>query len=308
MNTLARTPSTMLECDTFRSLEDLLRPWAKTLIHERSFDKNWLLTILVALVWIGTIAAVAGTRSFDPENDQRALDIFFVCFIVLCASFLTINPGVAILSLWGIIWLVPTGVAFVMRSAFDVTNRVILWASLWLRRMARESLSHVRANVHHCTPANTVILVFQVLPLAPLMLMFLPLPLLYLAEWFMHMLLRGVLLLSDTIITPITTFKLYPLLSDYGSVTWMMSSLDMPVERTSMRTLLKRRVSQLLEGGKLGDLVRTGVIPSSPYCHLGQGPPRLGCVAIMPGESHNRILKVDRTNLSGGEASRDREV
>lgn len=292
-----------------KPVSSLLRPWAKKMLQDTVIDTVWYLTLLVALVWAVAIAAVVSTRKFDDGARSLGWEIFYVVAVVLGTSFVTINPGMAILWAWGIVWLIPTGLAFVFRSMFDAGNRLIQRLSLAMRRMVREWSAHLRASVARvrvgrwCSMRDTLVMVLQVLPLTPLLVLFIPLPLLCALTWCVHVILRLLLKISDLVIAPISTFKMYPVLSDYGSVTWKMGTLDMSVERSPMRTLLKRRVSKLLEVGKLGELVRGGVIPAGPYCHLRQGSPKLGCVAIAMDDTDTKILKVGRDIRSGSNDS-----
>lgn len=286
----------LLRGNAIRPLKDMLKPWVRSVVNERSFDSNWYLSVLVAIVWAAVIAATVVSLDYDGSKADITREIFGTVVVVLLASLVTTNPGAVIVAVWGALWLVPTGFAFATRSIFDITDRLIHRLNLYLRRMARESLSHFQASdrAEGLVNLKTVILIFQVLPLIPLFALFIPMPFLYFSIWVIHLSLRALLLVSDLIIAPASTFRLYPLLSDYGSVTWKMAHLDMSVERSSMRTMLKRRISKLMENGKLGDMVRNGVIPPSPYSHLGQGPPRLGCVALVTEESGDRVLKADR--------------
>lgn len=297
--------------------QDRLRPWARAYLEDKVFDTVWYLTLLVAIIWAGVIAAVVANLSYDENN--LGWSIFVDCILIVGASFMTINPGMALLGVWTLVWLIPTGLAFVFRSAFDTSTILINRVSLACRRMAREVSSHVAdvTRLRRCTLRGSLKLLLQVLPLTPLLLVFLPLPLLYFSAGVLHVILRLLLLLGDLIIYPVSPFRLYPLLSDYGSVTWKMSTLDMDVENRSMRTLLKKRVTKLLETGSMGRLVKAGVIQTKPYTHLNLSSsrvPRLGCVAIVmgTGEQGERVLRVGPVGRrkagrveSGGSASED---
>ena len=275
--------------------KDRLRKSVRAFLDDSVFDNVWYLTLLVAMVWAGAIALTVSHLSYESED--LGWSVFIIFFVVLALSSMTMNPGVAILCLWGLVWLVPVGIAFVLRSAFDTTTLLINRVSVKGRRMTRELIFHVNTMVRgKCSVQRTLILMVQVLPLTPLFLVFVPIPLLYFLEWLIHVSLRLTLILSDAIIFPLSPFSLYPLLSDYGSVTWMMGRLTMDVEDRSMRSLLKGRVSKLMETGSLGQRVKNGVIPPKPYAHLNQTPaPKLliGCIAIVKGkEDGERVLFV----------------
>ena len=272
---------------------DRLRKRVRPILEDTVFDTRWYLTLLVTIVWAGIIALMVTHLPYETE--RLGWSIVIICLVVVALSAMTMNPGVAILSLWGLVWLVPVGLAFVLRSAFDTTMLLINRVSLVGRRMARELVSHVKTTSRKkFRVQDTLILLVQVLPLTPLFLVFLPIPVLYVVSWFIHVTLRLMLLLSDAVIFPLSPLSLYPLLSDYGSVTWKMGRLTMDIEDRSMRSLLKGRVSKLMETSGLGDRVKNGVLPSKPYAHLNQTSiPRLGCIAVVKGEEdEERVLFV----------------
>ncbi|CAM9465876.1 unnamed protein product, partial [Laminaria digitata] len=275
--------------------KDRLRKGVRKFLDDSVFNTVWYLTLLVTIVWAGIIALVVAHLPY--EADHLGWSFVIICLVVLALSAMTMNPGVAILCMWGLVWLVPVGIAFVLRSAFDTTTLLINRVSLIGRRMARELVSHVKTTARReFSVQDTFILWVRVLPLTPLFLVFLPIPCLYFLEWLLHVTLRLTLLLADAIIFPLSPLSLYPLLSDYGSVTWKMGRLTMDIEDRSMRSLLKGRVSKLMETSSLGERVRNGVLPSKPYAHLNQMPtPKLlvGCIAIVKGkEEGERVIFV----------------
>ena len=275
--------------------KDRLRKGVRKFLEDSVFDTVWYLTLLVTIVWAGIIALVVLHLPYEAEH--LGWSIVIMCLVVLTLSAMTMNPGVAILCLWGLVWLAPVGLAFVLRSTFDTTTLLINRVSLIGRRMARELVSHAKTTARRKFHVqDTLVLLVQVLPLTPLFLVFLPIPFLYLLEWILHVSLRLMLLIADAIIYPLSPLSLYPLLSDYGSVTWKMGRLTMDIEDRSMRSLLKGRVSKLMETGSLGERVKNGVLPSKPYAHLYHTPtPKLlvGCIAIVQGkEEGERVLFV----------------
>lgn len=263
--------------------QDRLRKEVRRILEDNVFDTVWYLTLLLAVVWFCAIALVATQLSF--EYGHLAWSIFITCVVVLGLSAMTINPGMAFLSLWGLIWLIPAGIALVLRSAFDTTTLLIKRVRLLARRMARELVSHLKqAPTKAFSARGALVLLVKVLPLLPLFMVFVPIPLLYLLAWTLHVLLRLMLLVADAILFPLSTLSLYPLLSDYGSVTWKMGRLTMEVEDRSMTCLLKERLSELMETSGLGELVEKGVLPSKPYGHLKESSrPTLGCIALVTG-------------------------
>lgn len=276
---------------------DRLRSRVRPFLEDNVFDTVWYLTLLVTIVWAGIIAIMVTHVSYDPHRVDWS--IFIICLVVIVLSAMTMNPGKAILCLWGLVWLVPVGLSFVLRSMFDTTMLLINRVSLVARRMARELVSHVKTTAKaKFSVKETFVLLVQVLPLTPLFVVFLPLPLLSFMSWLLHVSLRLMLLLSDAIIFPLSPLRLYPLLSDYGSVTWKMGRLTMDIEDRSMRSLLKARVSKLMETSNLGEHVKSGVLPSKPYGHLNQTCiPRLGCIAIVKGEEEEeRVLFVSSSD------------
>ena len=279
--------------------KDRLRKGVRKFLGGSVFDTVWYLTLLVSFVWAGFISLIVVHLPY--EADHLGWSVAIIVLVVVALSAMTMNPGAAILCLWGLVWLVPVGLAFVLRSAFDTTTLLINRMSPIGRRMARELVSHVKTTSRrNFRVQDTVILLMQVLPLTPLFLVFLPIPCLYLLEWLLHVSLRLTLLLADAIIFPLSPLTLYPLLSDYGSVTWKMGRLTMDIEDRSMRSLLKGRVSKLMETGSLGERVKNGVLPSKPYAHLNQTPaPKLlvGCIAIVKGkEEGENVLFVSSSD------------
>lgn len=129
------------------------------------------------------------------------------------------------------------------------------------------------------------------LPLIPLLLVSLPIRLLYFVVWFIHLLMRVFLVVADLLLYPVSPFRLYPILRDYGSVAWRMGRLGMDLEHRAMTTLLNKRVVGMKKKtGVLGRRVRNKAIPAHPYSHLHYQPqpnqkpvrvPRLGCIAIL---------------------------
>ena len=265
--------------------QDRLRKEARRILEDNVFDTVWYLMLLLIIVWIGAIALLATQLSY--EYGHLAWSIFIVCVVVLGLSVITINPGMAFLGLWGLIWLIPAGIALVLRSAFDTTTLLIKRVSLLARRMARELVSHLnKAPTKTFSARGTLVVLVKVLPLLPLFMVFVPIPLLYLLAWILHASLRLTLLLADATIFPLSPFSLYSFLNDYGSVTWKMGSLTMEVEDRSMTCLLKERLSKLIETSSLGELVENGVLPSKPYGHLDQSSkPTLGCIALVTGRN-----------------------
>ncbi|CAM9316365.1 unnamed protein product [Laminaria digitata] len=273
--------------------KDRLRSHVRPFLEDTVFDTKWYLTLLVTIVWAGIIALMVTYLPYG--GNHLGWSIVIICLVVIALSAMTMNPGVAILCVWGLVFLAPVGLAFVLRSAFDTTMLLINRVSLVGRRMARELVSHVKTTARRkFRVQDTLILLVQVLPLTPLFLVFLPLPMLYFLSWLLHVTLRLTLLLADAIIFPLSPLSLYPLLSDYGSVTWKMGRLTMDVEDRSMRSLLKARVSKLMETSGLGERVKSGVLPSKPYGHLNQTSiPKLGCIAVVKGEEEEeRVLFV----------------
>lgn len=263
--------------------QDRLRKEVRRILEDNVFDTVWYLTLLLAIVWFGAIALVATQLSF--EYGHLSWSIFITCVVVLGLSAMTINPGMAFLCLWGLVWLIPAGISLVLRSAFDTTTLLNKRVRLLGRRMARELVSHLKqAPKKTFSARGTLVLLVKVLPLLPLFMVFVPIPLLYLLAWSLHVLLRLMLLLADAIIFPLSTLSLYPLLSDYGSVTWKMGRLTMEIEDRSMTCLLKERLSELMETSGLCRLVESGVLPSKPYGHLKESSrPTLGCIALVTG-------------------------
>lgn len=261
-------------------LADHLRSWAKIYLEEKVYDTVWYLTLIVALVWAGVIAVVVSQLSY--ESDHLGWDVFIACLVVLVLSLCAINPGMALLSVWGLIWLIPVGLSFVLRSAFDLLTMLINRVNITLRRMTREAAQHVRTSAEGTfSIRDTLILLLQVVPIAPLMVVFIPIPLLYFFAWLIHVSLRACLMVADVFVYPISAFKMYPILSDYGAVSWNLNRLGMEIEKTSMRTLLEERVGELMKKGKLGQRVEAGVLPCKPYAQLDHSlEPRLGCIAV----------------------------
>ena len=271
--------------------KDRLRTRVRPFLEDTVFDTVWYLTLLVTIVWAGIIALMVAYLPYEADDLGWPIAVIFL--VVLALSAMTMNPGVAILCMWGFVWLVPVGIAFVLRSAFDTTSLMINRVSLIGRRMARELVSHVKTTARgKFRVQDTLILLVQVLPLTPLFLVFLPIPVLYFLSWLVHVTLRLMLLIADAIIYPLSPLSLYPLLSDYGSVTWKMGRLTMDIEDRSMRSLLKGRVSKLMETGSLGERVKNGVLPAKPYGHLNKTSiPKLGCIAVVKGEEEEeRVL------------------
>ncbi|CAM9292664.1 unnamed protein product, partial [Hapterophycus canaliculatus] len=264
--------------------KDRLKPWARTYLDENVFDTKWYLTVLVGALWAGIIALVVTQLHYDSN---LGWDITIACLVVLGLSLASVNPGMTLLSVWGLIWLIPVGLAFVFRSAFDTTLTLINKATLTWRRMANEVVAHVRDAVEKFSVRGTFILVAQVLPLTPLFLVTLPIPLLYVFVWFIHLAMRFFLRVGDAVIFPVSDFRLHPILSDYGSVTWKMSRLSMDVEDRSMRRLLTMRIDKLMAapGSTLRERVEDGTLPFSPYWHLSKcSGNRIGCIAIVMSE------------------------
>ena len=266
-----------------------LNPWAVKYLDHNVFDKTWYLTLSVALVWGGVIAVVATLLPYDSESVGWTVAV--VSMVVVGLSLSSTHPGMALLGAWGLVWLVPAGLALVFRSVFDVGFMLTNKLSLARRRMTREMGHHVTVNERNgeFSVRNTLILLPQVLPLTPLLVVSLPIRLLYFLVWFVHALMRVFLVVADLLLCPVSPFRLYPILSDYGSVAWRMGRLGMDLEHRAMTTLLDERVAGMKEEAAfLGERVRGGVIPSHPYSHLQAHPnqkpmriPRLGCIAIL---------------------------
>eukprot|EP00903_Cladosiphon_okamuranus_P008292 g7979.t1 len=260
------------------SPKDRLYPWARTYLDDNVFDTEWYLTLIVGALWAGIIAVVVTQLPYDSELER---DVAITCAVVLALSLASVNPGVALMSIWGILWLIPVGLAFVLRSAFDTTLMLINKVTLTWRRMANEVMAHVRRRAFgKFSVQDTLILLLQVLPLAPMLIVSLPVPLLYILVWFIHISMRVFLRVADAMISPLSGFRLYPILSDYGSVTWKMERLTMDVENRSMRALLLNRIEKLL-GETGGDRFKTENLPFKPYWHLSKCPrTRLGCISF----------------------------
>ena len=261
-----------------RSPKDRLYPWARTYLDDNVFDTEWHLTLMVGALWAGIIAVVVTQLPYDSE---LGWSVAITCLVVLGLSLASVNPGMALMSAWGVLWLIPVGLAFVWRSAFDTTLMLINKVSLTWRRMANEVVAHVRRTaLGRFSVRDTLILLMQVLPLAPLFLVSLPIPLLYIFVWFIHLSMRVFLRIADAMIFPLSSFRLHPILSDYGSVTWKMERLTMDVENRSMRALLQNRIEKLL-GETGGERFRTENLPSKPYWHLSKCErTRLGCISF----------------------------
>ncbi|CAN0547041.1 unnamed protein product, partial [Ectocarpus sp. 8 AP-2014] len=250
------------------------------------FDTRWYLTLLVGVLWSGAVAVTIYVGvSYELEGLGYTIPV--ICLIVLGLSIAAVNPGMALLGAWGFIWLVPVGLAFVCRSAFDTTLMLINKVSLTWRRMANEVVSHARDSAQGEFSVRDILkFLLQVLPLTPLFLVSLPIPVLYFFVWFIHLSMRVLLRVADALSAPALDFRLHPILSDYGSVTWKMDRLSMDVENRSMRTLLMARIDKLMEStsATLGERSRSGVIPNRPYWHLSKtSANRLGCIAVKIG-------------------------
>lgn len=114
--------------------------------------------------------------------------------------------------------------------------------------------------------------------------------------WFIHLPMSIFSWIADLLLRPISPFRLYPILGDYGSVAWRLGRLGMDIEQTAMRTLPQDEVVEMQKDG----LFRSGVIPPEPYSHLDYKypaypnqkpdcvPPRLGCIAILPQDEHEK--------------------
>ena len=276
---------------------DRLRKWAKVFLDDGLYDKVWYLTLIVGLVWAGVIAAVVTQLSYEDENLEW--DVFTTCLVVMALSLCAVNPGMALLSLWGLIWLVPVGLSLVFRSTFDLMTILINRVNVSVRRMMREARCHLRESLKGAfSVRDTLILLLQVLPITPLMLVFIPIPLLCLLAWLLHLCLRCFLRVADLLVLPISNFQIYGLLSDYGAVSWKMSRLTMDVEPSSMRTLLKRKVGMLRKDGRLGERVETGVLPCTPYAQLNHtSAPRLGCIAVEVDCRNGNRLRTGKEDL-----------
>ncbi len=272
------------------SPKDRLLPWARRYLDDTVFDTQWSLTLIVAVLWGGIIAVVVTQLSYDEEHLGWTITI--ICLVVLGLSVASVNPGCALMGAWGVLWLVPVGLAFVWRSAFDTALMLINKVSLTWRRMANEVVAHVRTStIGSCRPGSLLVLLLQVLPLAPLFLVSLPIPILYILVWFIHLSMRVFLRVADIMVAPLSDFRLHPILSDYGSVTWRMERLTMEVESRSMVSLLTARIEKLMETGTLGERVRGGELPSKPYWHLSKcsPEPRLGCITVATEEDREKM-------------------
>ena len=280
------------------SPKDRLYPWARRYLDDTVFDTEWSLTLIVGAVWAGIIAVVVTQLSYDEEHLGWTITI--ICVVVLGLSVASVNPGKALMSVWGLLWLVPVGLAFVWRSAFDTALMLINKVSLAWRRMANEVVAHVRtSSMGRFSVRDILILLLQVLPLTPLFLVSLPIPLLYAFVWFIHLSMRVFLRVADAMVFPLSSFRLHPILSDYGSVTWKMERLTMDVESRSMRALLSARIEKLMETGALGERFTSGELPFKPYWHLSKCAPhpRLGCIAV--GKVEEKEKFVSRTLVVG---------
>lgn len=261
------------------SPKDRLKSWARTYLDDNVFDTEWYLTLMVAALWAGIIAIVVTQLPYDSDNLDWSVAI--TCLVVLGLSLASVNPGMALMCTWGVLWLVPVGLAFVWRSAFDTTLMLINKVMLTWRRMVNEAVAHVRRSaMGRFSVRDTLILLLQVLPLTPLFLVALPIPLLYIFVWSIHLSMRMFLRVADAMIFPLSSFRLHPILSDYGSVTWKMARLTMDVESRSMRDLLMNRIEKLL-GDTGGERFNTENLPFKPYWHLAKcSRTRLGCIAF----------------------------
>lgn len=261
------------------SPKDRLKPWARTYLDDNVFDTEWYLTLMVGALWAGIIVVVVTQLPYDSENLDW--NVATTCLVVLGLSLASVNPGMALMSAWGLLWLIPVGLAFVWRSAFDTTLMLINKVTLTWRRMANEVMAHVRTSaMGRFSVRDTLILLLQVLPLTPLFLVSLPIPLLYAFVWFIHLSMRVFLRVADAMILPLSSFRLHPILSDYGSVTWKMERLTMDVENRSMRALLENRIEKLA-GETGGERFKSENLPYKPYWHLTKCThTRLGCIAI----------------------------
>ncbi|CAM9116254.1 unnamed protein product [Scytosiphon promiscuus] len=271
--------------------KDRLKPWARRYLDDNVFDTKWYLTLLVGALWAGIIAVVVTHLQYDAD---LGWDVTIVCLVVLGLSLASVNPGMTLLCVWGLIWLIPVGLAFVFRSAFDTTLMLINKATLTWRRMANEVAAHVKDAIEEFSVRGAFILVAQVLPLTPLFLVTLPIPLLYIFVWLIHLAMRVFLRVGDAVIFPVSDFRLHPILSDYGSVTWKMSRLSMDVEDRSMRAMLEARIAKLMTapGSTFRERVEDGTMPSRPYWHLSKcSSNRLGCIAIVMGAAKEAASK-----------------
>ncbi|CAM9531122.1 unnamed protein product [Ectocarpus sp. 12 AP-2014] len=276
------------------SPKDRLRPWARKYLDDNVFDTKWYLTLLVGVLWSGAVAVTIYVGiSYEFEGPGYTIPV--ICLIVLGLSIAAVNPGMALLGAWGFIWLVPVGLAFVCRSAFDTALMLINKVSLTWRRMANEVVSHARDSAQGEFSVRDILkFLLQVLPLTPLFLVSLPIPVLYFFVWFIHLSMRVLLRVADALSAPALDFRLHPILSDYGSVTWKMDRLSMDVENRSMRTLLMARIDKLMEStsATLGERSRSGVIPNRPYWHLSKtSANRLGCIAVNIGTGEEESSK-----------------
>ena len=274
-----------------------LRPWAARYLDHDMFDKTHYLALSVTLVW-GGVVAVAATQL--PFGSEPGWSVAITCLVVLGLSLATVSPGVALVGAWGVLWLVPAGLALVLRSVFDALLALTNKLSLAGRRMTREIDDHVGGveDRHACW------VLLQLLPLLPLLVVSLPVRLLYFVVWLVHLWMAIFARIADLVLYPVSPFRLLPILGDYGSVAWRMGRLGMDIEQRAMTALLHERIAAMQE--EEGSLFRSGVIPPHPYSHLdypaypNQRPvrvPRLGCIAILPqdeGEKRDRALFVNR--------------
>lgn len=286
--------------ETQSSPKDRLKPWARTYLDDNVFDTKWYLTLIVGALWGGIIAVVVTQASYDARHLDWTVSI--LCLVVLGLSLASVNPGMALMGVWGALWLVPVGLAFVFRSAFDTALMLINKANLARRRMANEVIAHVRASATGKFSLRvTLLLLLQVLPLTPLFLVSLPIPLLYVFVGLVHFSMRALLRVADLMVLPLSHFRLHPILSDYGSVTWKMGCLSMDVEDTSMRALFMARIEKLMSGA-LGERFVSGVLPFKPYWHLSTcSDARLGCISITagkPDEEGSKALLVSPSYVS----------
>lgn len=278
------------------SPKDRLKPWARTYLDDNVFDTEWYLTLIVGAVWAGIIAVVVLHLPYDSEHLDWSVTT--TCLVVVGLSLASANPGMALMCGWGLLWLVPVGLAFVWRSAFDTTLMLINKVTLTWRRMANEVVAHVRRTASgRFSVRDTLILLLQVLPLTPLFLVSLPIPLLYIFVWFVHLSMRVFLRVADVMIFPLSDFRLHPILSDYGSVTWKMERLTMDVENRSMRSLLVNRIEKLLGDDTGGERFKIENLPFKPYWHLSKcARTRLGCIAL--GKPEEEAKEKAKENVS----------
>lgn len=285
--------------------KDRLKPWARKYLDDNVFDTKWYLTLMVGVLWSGIIAIVVTHLSYDSKNLDWTIAI--ICLVVLGLSLASVNPGMALMGLWGLLWLIPVGLAFVCRSAFDTSLLLINKANLAKRRMANEVVAHARTSaIGRFSVRDMLILMMQVLPLTPLFLVSLPIPLLDFFVRFIHLSMRALLCVADVMVLPLSHFRLHPILSDYGSVAWKMARLSMDVEGSSMRALLRARVERLMSGS-LGERYDSGVLPCKPYWHLSKcSDTRLGCISIAMGdrkEVSSKALVVSQSYVSNKAAN-----